>query len=200
MKSKEKHGVAWMKITRTGIELERELSDLDRFAIRFSEAISRHTQYVIVSGYVSILLGRARASEDIYILLPEMDSKKWEEIYDSLVKKGFYCLNAENAEESYALLKDGLAVRFAPVGVVIPNIEILLSSDKVKKLALKTRIPVSLGKVRIFVSNLELQIAYKERVLKSPKDMEDARHLRVLLGKDINKRRLNEYEKMLYGL
>lgn len=102
--------------------------------------------------------------------LPEMGREKWVKIYRILVKKGFYCLNA-GEEESCGLLKDGLAVRFAPKGVVIPNVEILFASDKAKRLALETMIPVSAGKARIFVSNLELQIAYKERVLKSPKDM-----------------------------
>jgi len=51
-----------MKINPKRIRLDRELSDLDRFAINFSKIISRHTRYVIVSGYVSILLGRARVS------------------------------------------------------------------------------------------------------------------------------------------
>jgi|SRR3989338_3469114 len=186
-----------MEITPKGIRLDRELSDLDKFAIDFSRIIARHARYVIVSGYVSILLGRARVSEDIDMLLPEMDMTKWKKIYSSLTKSGYYCLNAQDAGAAYDYLRSGIAVRFAPDGIVIPNMEILFAPDKVQKLALATRIPAFVGKEKIFVSDLELQIAYKERVLKSPKDMEDARHLRLLLGNGINKLKLNKYERAL---
>ncbi|MDI6737809.1 MAG: hypothetical protein QME12_04815 [Nanoarchaeota archaeon] len=54
------------------IEINRELSDLDLFAIDFIKVLKKHTRYVIISGYVSILLGRARASEDIDIIIPKM--------------------------------------------------------------------------------------------------------------------------------
>jgi len=131
------------------------------------------------------------------MLLPEMDINKWEKIYATLTKSGYYCLNAQDAVAAYDYLGSGLAVRFAPNGIVIPNMEILFAADKVQKLALATRIPAFVRKEKIFVSDLELQIAYKERVLKSPKDMEDARHLRMLLGKGINKLKLNKYERVL---
>ncbi|MEF8849138.1 MAG: hypothetical protein V5A68_08425 [Candidatus Thermoplasmatota archaeon] len=45
------------------IVINRELSDLDKFTIDFINVLKKHTKYVIVSGYVSILLGMARASE-----------------------------------------------------------------------------------------------------------------------------------------
>ena len=88
-------------------------------------------------------------------------------------------------------------MRFAPKGIVIPNMEILFAAEKVQKTALDTAIPVVIGKNSIIISNLELQIAYKENVLKSPKDLEDARHLRMVLGKTINLKKLKNYEKML---
>ena len=186
-----------MEIKQSGIKLDRELSDLDKFAIGFSKAISRFTKYVIVSAYVSILLGRARASEDIDMLVPDMDENEWAKIYSILIKEGYYCLNADDAHDSYNYLKDGLAVRFAPKGIVIPNMEILFAAEKVQKTALDTAIPVVIGKNSIMISNLELQIAYKENVLKSPKDLEDARHLRMILGKTINLKKLKGYQRLL---
>ena len=84
-----------MKITQNEIILDRELSELDKFAIKFSDIIKIHTPYVIVSGYVSILLGRSRVSEDIDMILPAMNEDKWELIYNDLIKNGYYCLNAE---------------------------------------------------------------------------------------------------------
>lgn len=185
-----------MKIAPDGIKLDRELSELDKFAIAFADAIGKFTKYVIVSGYVSILLGRARASEDIDMLVPEMAEKEWDKIYSALEKEGYYCVNAD-ARSSYAYLVDGIAVRFAPERRLIPNVEILFAVTKIQKLALETAIEVSMGKDRIVISDLELQIAYKERVLKSPKDIEDARHLRLVLGKAINITKLKEYERLL---
>ena len=186
-----------MKITQTGIQLDRELSKLDRFAIGFSRIIQRHTKYVIVSGYVSILLGRARVSEDIDMIVPVMGKNEWGRIYNDLVKEGYYCLNAGDASSSYKYLKDELAVRFAPQGSVIPNMEILFATGKIQRLALATSIFVTIGKSTIPISNLELQIAYKENILKSLKDIEDARHLRLILGKSLNMRKLKEYERIL---
>lgn len=185
-----------MKIAPNLIELDRELSNLDNFAISFSKVIGEQTQYVIVSGYVSILLGRTRGSEDIDMLIPEMKEDEWKRVHKTLEKKGYYCLNA-GIGDSYTYLMDGIAVRFAPKGQVMPNMEILFAKEKVQKLALSTKITALIGKDKIFISNLELQIAYKEKILGSQKDIEDARHLRVILGNDINTKKLKYYEGVL---
>ena len=51
------------------IKLERELSNLDEFVLDFVNLLDN---YVIVSGYVSILLGRSRTTEDVDLLLPKL--------------------------------------------------------------------------------------------------------------------------------
>ncbi len=186
-----------MQIIPEGIKLDKELSELDKFAISFCKAISKHTKYVIVSGYVSILLGRTRASEDIDMLIPEIGKKKWVKIYSALEKEGYYCLNADT-REAHSLLEDGIAARFAPKGQVIPNMEILFAKSRIQKLALETSITVFIGNDKIAVSNLELQIVYKEKVLGSPKDMEDARHLRRILETSINLQKIKEYEGIIH--
>lgn len=185
-----------VKITPTGIKIDRELSNLDKFAISFAKAIGKQTEYVIVSGYVSILLGRTRGSEDIDMLIPEMKEGDWKRIHRALEKGGYYCINAD-IEDSYTYLIDSTAVRFAPKGHPIPNMEILFAKEKVQKLALSTKIIALVGKDKISISNLELQIAYKEKILGSPKDIEDARHLRGILGNDINMKKLKYYEGIL---
>ncbi len=186
-----------MKIGKNEIILEREMSDLDKFAFTFSKVIEQKTEYVIVSGYVSILLGRSRASEDIDMIMPWMDFEKWESIYSYLIKCGYYSLNAASAKMAYDLLKDDIAVRFAPEGIVIPNMEILFAVSDVQKLALSTSMLVRVGRESIRISNLELQIAYKEKVLGSSKDLEDAMHLRMVLGSHLNAEKLKEYKEMM---
>ena len=185
-----------MEISDKEIKIDRELSNLDKFAISFCNAISKHAEYVIVSGYVSILLGRARGSEDIDMLIPEINEEEWTEIHQALEEAGYQCINA-SVQDSFSYLNDNIAVRFAPKGKPIPNMEILFAKDGVQKLALSEKMTAIIGNDKIFISNLELQIAYKEIVLGSPKDMEDARHLRAILGKAIKSNKLNEYEGML---
>lgn len=43
---------------------DREIGELDKFAIEFLQILEKYADYVIISGYVSILLGRTRATED----------------------------------------------------------------------------------------------------------------------------------------
>lgn len=186
-----------MNITPNGIELDREWSELDTFAFDFIRVIQQHTIYVIVSGYVSILLGRGRASEDIDMIIPVLKEHAWEKLFTDLEHEGYSCINAHDARDAYHSLQNELAVRFAPEGSVIPNMEILFAIKHVQKLALETRIAVTGRKQTIWISNIELQIAYKEQVLRSPKDLEDARHLRVVAGTSLNSRKLKEYERIV---
>ena len=58
-------------ISNSIIELDRELSDLDKFTLNFVRILSKYAKYVVVSGYVSILFGRARSSEDIDIRMKQ---------------------------------------------------------------------------------------------------------------------------------
>ncbi len=51
------------------IRLDKELNALDEFVLHFVNSIK--SDYVIVSGYVSILFGRARMSEDVDDLIPK---------------------------------------------------------------------------------------------------------------------------------
>ena len=51
------------------IILDKELNNLDIFALKFLNIISRYTDYVVIAGYVSILLGRTRTTEDIDVFI-----------------------------------------------------------------------------------------------------------------------------------
>ena len=111
-------------VSENVIEINRELSELDLFAIDFIKVLRKHTKYVIISGYVSILLGRARASEDIDIIIPKMRLPEFLQLFMEIKANGFYCLNSGAGENGYEYLKDNIALRFAKEGDVIPNIEL----------------------------------------------------------------------------
>ena len=184
-------------VSRSIIQIGRELSDLDVFAIDFVKILRKHTKYVIISGYVSILLGRARASEDIDIIIPKMDFSKFNLLLKDIKQNNFYCLNTEEDKEVYEYIKDKFAVRFAKKNTVIPNIELKFIKNKIDEITLNNTIKVKLGKEELIISHLELQIAFKEIVLKSPKDIEDARHIRNIAKGHLDDSLIKKYEVML---
>ncbi|MBS3749255.1 MAG: hypothetical protein KGY65_08445 [Candidatus Thermoplasmatota archaeon] len=105
------------------IEIDRELSDLDKFTIEFTNILKKYIDYVIISGYVAIVLGRARASEDVDIIIPRVDFSDFEKLYGNLKENGFYCLNDEEEEIVYSYLEENLAIRFAKLDTLIPNVK-----------------------------------------------------------------------------
>jgi hypothetical protein len=184
-------------IDKTTIKIDREISDLDNFTLDFIKILEKNTDYVIVSGYVAILLGRARASEDVDVIIPKIDFPKFQSLYTELKKNNFYCLNAEEVSTVYDYLKNNLAVRFAKNDTIIPNIEMKWIKSDFDRFALENTIDVNLSKGKLRISHLELQIAFKEEVLKSPKDLEDARHLEKIAEGYLDNKLINKYREML---
>jgi hypothetical protein len=178
------------------IELQKQLSELDRFTIEFITILRRHTDYVLVSGYVSILLGRSRGSEDIDVLVPPMQKDSFISLTKDLSDGGFYCLNTDSVDEAFEILGEA-AIRFAKNGTAIPNMVMKFLKKDIDRAALEGKIKVILDNKFLFVSPLELQIVYKERMLKSPKDMEDAKHLRLIAKDNLNRDKMKMYEAML---
>ncbi|MFH1720981.1 MAG: hypothetical protein ABH950_00095 [Candidatus Altiarchaeota archaeon] len=179
------------------VVIDRELSDLDKFAIDFVKVLRNHTPYVIVSGYVAIMFGRSRGSEDVDIIIPPFDFSAYSKLIGDLKSSGFYCLQADEIKEIYEYVNEKIPLRFAKRNTVIPNIELKCVKNKVEELSLDKPITVRLGSEELFISNLELQVAFKEEVLKSPKDIEDARHLRNVAKKHLDLKKIEEYKRLL---
>ena len=100
-------------INKKTIKLDKIPTLLDEFMVDFTKILQKYSKYVIVSGYVSILFGRSRATEDIDILVEKMSKNKFYDFYSDLQKNGYWCVNIENREEILNILLDGFAVRFA---------------------------------------------------------------------------------------
>ena len=181
------------------IEIDRELSDLDKFTIEFTNILKKHTGYVIISGYVAILLGRARASEDVDIIIPRVDFSDFKKMYKDFKENDFYCLNAEEEKIVYSYLEENLAIRFAKLDTIIPNVELKWIKNDFDKIALKKTIDVKIQNENVCISHLELQIAFKEVILKSPKDLEDAQHLRSVARDYLDTSLIQKYKEMLDG-
>lgn len=184
-------------IGKKTIKLDKMPTLLDEFVIDFAKILEKHAKYVIVSDYVSILFGRSRATEDIDIIVEKMLKNDFYKFYSDLQRNGYWCVNIENRDEVLKMLLDGLAVRFAKKQNIIPNIELKFVKNPLDKNTIKTGLDVIMPTGKIKISNIELQITYKEKILKSDKDLEDAKHLEMVFKDKINNRLLERYRKML---
>lgn len=97
------------------IILNRELSELDNFVIEFIKILEKNKEYVIVSGYVSILLGRTRATEDVDLLVPKIGFLEFRRLFTELINAGYECMNTTNVNEAYNMLDD-FSIRFFKEG------------------------------------------------------------------------------------
>ncbi len=185
-----------IKLTPERIEITRELSDLDRFVFDSVELIEKYTRYVIVSGYVTILLGRSRGTEDIDFVIERLPREKFLKLCREAERRGFEFLNPEDCEGLYEMLEERMGIRMARSGEIIPNAEIKFPKDCFHAEALEHRVPVVFNGKTLYISPIELQIAYK-LYLGSDKDIEDAFFLYELFKENLNRRALHEYAKRL---
>lgn len=184
-----------MEIKDNVIKLDRELNTLDKFVLDFTKALSNH-KYVIVSGYVSILFGRSRSTEDIDLVIEPLSEKELVKLFDELISAGFECINTES-ENAYEYISKDTALRFARKGEVLPNMEVKFGKTPASIAALNNRISVEMKQGEIFISPIELQIAYKRLCLCSQKDLEDARHLEIIFEGKLSKEKLKNYEHLI---
>jgi len=176
---------------------DKEISELDKFVLDFITVLEKHIDYVIISGYISILLGRARATEDVDVFIKKISLDKFSEFYKDVKKAGFWCLNAENTKEVFSYLEDGFAVRFARQEQTIPNFEIKFPKRQIDEGTFEDFITVILPQGKIKISSLERQIAFKRYYLKSDKDIEDAVHIEELFKEDIDYEEINKLKQIV---
>lgn len=182
------------------IKLDRELSELDKIVLKFVNVLKKYAGYVLISGYVAILFGRSRGTEDVDFIIEKISKEKFKEFYQDLMSSGFWAISVDDPEELFALLdEEKLGVRFAEKGKVLPNMELKFVKDALDQLALKEKIKVITKEGELYTSKIEMQIAYKRLILKSQKDLEDARHLQKLFN--IPEEKINKFKFLLeqYG-
>jgi hypothetical protein len=167
-----------IKLLKDKIVIKNKIfSNLDKFVIDFTSILTKEKiEYVIVSGYLSILFGRNRTSEDVDIIVKKIDYRSFEKLWKKIIKD-YDCVitsNFNNAYENY-LLKD-TSIRFAKKETFIPNMEFKFPKFDIDKWTLKERKTVLINNYELYISPLEIQIPYK-LFLGSEKDIEDAKFL-----------------------
>ncbi|HUT00725.1 MAG TPA: hypothetical protein VMY59_10445 [Candidatus Thermoplasmatota archaeon] len=188
-----------MKINISGkeIEFKKEQNKLDRFVIEFTSLLNRlQIRYVIVSGYIAILFGRSRTSEDVDIIVEKLDFKTFTTVWNT-TSDDYYCINTNDAKEAYEdYLSSGISLRFAKKNTFIPNIEFKFPKTDLDRWTARERKKVIINDHYFYIAPLELQISFKLH-LGSEKDIEDARHLYKLFEETLDMTLIQEFNRKL---
>lgn len=184
------------------MDSERRLADrsiLDKFAIDFCKVVEEHCKYIVVSGFVAIASGRVRATEDIDMIIEKMPKDEFISLHDDLDKKGFECMQSSIGEDVFEYLSNGDNVRYTRKENKLfpPEMDIHFSKDELDELQLKERQMIDFTGVDIWFSSVEFNIAFKEELLKDNKDMEDARHLRIIFKDTFSEEKVNKIKDMI---
>ncbi|MCZ7392312.1 MAG: hypothetical protein ABOK23_12205 [Candidatus Methanoperedens sp.] len=172
----------------------KERTILDTFAEDFVEVVENHAKYVIVSGFVAIAHGRSRGTEDVDIIIERIKKDAFIKMHNDLMQAGFECIQSEHPEIIYDdYLKDKTSVRYVRKGHFIPEMELKLAKDELDDYQIRTRKKLPLTGLELYFSSIEMNIAFKEELLRSEKDMDDAKHLRIIYSDVLDE---NEIKKI----
>ena len=162
------------------ISLKKELNALDALTLEFCSLLNElNIKYVVISGYVAILFGRSRASEDIDIIAEKVSKETFRKLWASAAEK-FECINTSVCEDAFSeYLEEGSAIRFSRKGQFIPNVEFKFQKNEVDRWS---------------ISSLELQISFK-LYLGTEKDIEDAKHLYEVFKDKLNPALIAEFNR-----
>jgi len=159
--------------------------------------------YVVVAGYVAILFGRARRSDDVVFILEDPGEEGFIGLCSRAREAGFTLMQADiESEDSVRrayreYLAEGYGVRFMYRDLIVPNVEAKLARSSIYRYALDHSLRVVVnGEHAARVSPLELQIAFKLR-LGSEKDVGDAVFLYTLFRETISLEELQAWCRRL---
>jgi len=182
------------------IIIDRDLNELDFFVKDFLNVLKKHSDYLIVSGFVSISTGRVRATEDVDILVPVMDNINFKDLFADLVKNKFWCYQGEKPDIIYEdYVKNKESIRFARNDQLFPNMEVIFI-DETKKAKYYEFTHSQTMKIKDFefkIPPLEFEIIYKEIILAGKKDKEDAMHLRTLFRDVLEEKKFRECKEVI---
>lgn len=165
------------------IKLDKELNDMDKLALEFLRILdSFGVGYAVVSGYISILFGRSRSSEDIDLIVEKISRNRFFLLW-SEITKSFDPIVPDNPASAYdRYLTQGTAIRFARRGKFVPNIEFTFPrTGEIENWVLRNA-------RRVILNGTAIKI-----FLGSPKDIEDARHLYRLFKEHLDENLFRQF-------
>ncbi|MFH1073012.1 MAG: hypothetical protein V1743_06300 [Nanoarchaeota archaeon] len=179
----------------------KDITLLERFVLNFVRVVEKHARYIVVSGFVVIAHGRARGTEDIDMILERIPKSRFLKLHRALGLAGFQCVQTSSGTDVYdRYLADNLSIRYVLKGTFVPEMEVKFAKDELDNYQLGTRKKIPLTGLDIYYSSIEANIAFKEELLKSEKDMEDAKHLREVYKDGVSEQEINHIKKMIRKL
>ncbi|MCL7414436.1 MAG: hypothetical protein M8349_00005, partial [ANME-2 cluster archaeon] len=155
--------------------IDREIKDrtiLDIFAEDFVRVVEKYVKYIIVSGFVAIAHGRSRGTEDIDMIIERMSKDEFTKMHHELEEGDFECMRSGNPEVIYDnYLHDNLSARYFRKDSFIPEMELKFTKNSLDDYQIKTRTKLPLTGLDFYFSSIEMNIAFKEGLLKSEKDL-----------------------------
>jgi hypothetical protein len=81
--------------------IDRERSNLDDLVLEFLSVLeAQDVEYVVVAGYVAILTGRSRATEDVDLIIEQLSADETEQLATALSDAGYWWIE-EDLERMY---------------------------------------------------------------------------------------------------
>jgi hypothetical protein len=187
--------MAKFKIVNSELKISKTITKLDKFAFDVVDIIQKYAKYVIISGYVSIFFGRSRATEDIDMFIDTIEYKKFFKMYSEFVSKDFEFTIANPESLYHEYLEQDVPINVWRKGFPLLRMKIKFALKPSQKQVLNNPVKVFIGGKQINFGPIESQIAYKRYILKSEKDLEDARHLEIVF-EGIDAEKIKYFRKM----
>ena len=176
--------------------VNREPNDLDELALEFSEILRElGIEHVFVAGYIAILAGRARATQDIDVIVESTDERTVQEMVSRLEDSGFWG-PAMALSEAHQMLFGGDRLWVARQDEMVPHLDVTYPNDEFDEASLREAMAGEIGGKRFPIGPLELQIAYK-LYLDTEKDFEDAVHLYTTFEESLSSAELEQWVRKL---
>ena len=181
--------------------MNTQISDrtiLDKFCNDFCKITEKYTKYIVVSGFVAIASGRVRGTEDIDIIIERIKKNAFIKLHNELTKNKFVCMQSDDPEEIYVgYLDTYLNMYYTYKNQLVPQIELKFVKDDLDEYQMKTREKLPLTGLDVWFSSINMNIAFKEEYLKSDKDLEDAKHLRIIYSEKVDEKEISKIKNML---
>ena len=185
-----------VELTDCGLVVDRDPNRLDELAMDFSRSLSDlGIGHVFVAGYVAILSGRSRSTEDIDVFIERCPASRIDELVEDLEADGYW-RPAMPLSETYGNLSSGTNIWVAPDGEMSPHLEVKFPSDEFDDASLANTVDAHVGGHTIPIGPLELQIPYKLS-LGGRTDLEDAAHLYTLFGETLSRAQIEVWVERL---
>ncbi len=179
------------------LKFDKTLSDLDKLVIDFVGLLNgAKIKYVIISGYVSILLGRSRTTEDIDVFIDKIGYDDFQRFFNLSSDSGYWSVDSDSLDDAFDRLQNSLSIRLAKKGTVVPNFEVKFPKKKLDLISLNSPLEVIVNNSHLLMSPLEIQIPFKIW-LGSEKDIEDAVHIYELFKGKLDRNMMSTLSKEL---